>query len=54
MTSCGHSLVNSSGHFWVNFHGHFLMVITNSANTVGQGVEREAPARSGAHCSVPG
>ena len=38
--------------FWVNSSGHFLMVITNSANTVGQpmqGCGGEAPATLSNH-----
>ena len=47
--------VNFRGHFLVNSSGHFLMVITNSANTVGQPTQRvpgKAPARVSEHCSV--
>ena len=41
----------------MNFSGHFLMVIMNSAETVGQltqGMLGEALARLSEHCSVSG
>ena len=49
LNSCGH-LVTFRGHFGVNYSGHFLMVITNSANPVDQGVRGKAPARLSEHC----